>query len=130
MIEARELRIGNWVTNHIIQSLPPKRYQITAQCILDIADNRINREHILPIPLTPELLEKAGFEDISPNKNALAVRIMINASEELAWWVSEGYLRHQTRDSGFTRRIEHIKHLHQLQNLYFALMGEELKIDL
>lgn len=79
-------------------------------------------EKLQPIPLTKEWLLKFGF----------IWRGVIGKSRFLTNYtpcgkaivVKDGYIIF----SGVTIEIK-IKHVHQLQNLYFALTGEELKIN-
>lgn len=70
-------------------------------------------EDIIGIPLTSEILEKCGFKPFAKD------------------WVKSGIIIH-TRKRGFVinKRIPIIKSIHQLQNLYFALTGEELTVNL
>ena len=110
MIKANELRIGNWVRDsdgfnkviHIEES-----FFYTEMFKNTFAD-------IKPIPLTEEILLKCGFEKLGLIKyelNGVALNIK---------WSSYFIHRFETE----------IKYLHQLQNLYFALKGEELEINL
>lgn len=74
-----------------------------------------------PIPLTPEILQKAGFE-----KDGNGFCLSDKMSLSLAVTKNGGYLAcWRDRSLNFV-----INHLHQLQNLYFALTGEELSIEL
>ncbi len=77
--------------------------------------------------ITPEVLRKYDFIDISPKKNGAAIRTMITEGDELVWYMDDGYLRYQTRASGFTRSLEHVKYMHQLQGFVFCLTGKELQ---
>jgi len=63
------------------------------------------------IPLTEEWLIKFGFKPLAKD------------------WAFKGVVIH-TRKRGFVLRksVPDIKHVHQLQNLYFSLTGEELTI--
>lgn len=128
MIQALELRIGNWLLFDDGEHL--SRYVQVAAINVDgfsaVGDHVYPTEedckyNIEPIPLTPELLQKAGFKWVS---------------SIYRWKHDCGYeiIRH---DFGFENglgngsfRQPSLKHLHQLQNLYFALTGEELTIDL
>lgn len=136
MIQANELRIGNWV----------KRYDgvdIQVSNIgkvglgLDIGPKGmpiyLEWSKFEPIPLTTEILGKCGFEKqggtwffieyftdcmeaaekcgVTINLTTGRCFIFQNDEEEGA---DGAYLKHR------------IEHLHQLQNLYFALTGEEL----
>jgi len=129
MITANELRIGNWVA-------------------MDKEFNQIRRDDFEmanyiestfePIPLTPEILEKAGFEkdiymrtkdvisSIRFTRYLNAIGIIINIK-----LLKNG--KTLIMFSGCEKRLidpNYIKHLHQLQNLYFALTGEELAVEL
>lgn len=75
---------------------------------------------INPIPLTKELVLKCGFEEefggiIYYNRNR---GIEFNFSNE---WCMASIGEYE---------ITSVKYLHQLQNLYFALTGEDLEINL
>lgn len=72
---------------------------------------------IQPIPLTEEWLFKFGFV-----KKDFGLRVDYYANTKALWkikFINNVYKRD---------RIE-IKHVHQLQNLYFALTGHELKTE-
>ena len=79
-------------------------------------------ETYTPITLTEEILLKCGFEkredgDYNLFKNS-EVDIVI-CSDFSSW-----------KCDGINFSVNYIKHLHQLQNLYFALTGEDLEINL
>ena len=114
MIKANELRIGNWIYNPLQQI--PFRVDFTALSNV-YYDNKLDKPRYEPIPLTEEILLKCGFEKKFPFyvKGNIEVRIMGNS---MPCWVSSRFVT--TKD----------QHLHQLQNLYFALTGEELNIEL
>ena len=86
------------------------------------------------IPLTPEILEKAGFRILddagnwkSPEWNiwcSLETHFMIGElNGEYAYYFS-------AEDDFYSYYSPKIIYLHQLQNLYFALTGQELTIKL
>ena len=117
MIAANELRIGNWVMydNRLFQieaisrSLPCLN---TDEFGIGVVDwNNIN-----PIPLTPEILEKCGFDRNCILKIYQGVNIEWSYGKEV-WLTKEGEVIYE---------FENTQHLHQLQNLYFALTNEEL----
>ena len=66
-----------------------------------------------PIPLTPEILEKCGFVSHAINYYHLG--------EFYISYANIGLFEYRHRDTYVI-----FKHLHQLQNLYYALTGEEL----
>jgi hypothetical protein len=134
MINANELRIGNAVlykpdsriskiksvgdTEIIIESGPPIRGagQYVKSCLPDELD---------PFELTPGLLERCGFT-VRQKYKFFKNYIALNDRGDGNWVIVEFDLidghGHMLRNT--------IKHLHQLQNLYFALTGEELPVKL
>ena len=80
-----------------------------------------------PIPLTEEWLIKLGFE-----KSISTTGPPIN--EELESYILDGYDFMKDRCGswflcGYNWNTTHFQYVHQIQNLYFALTGEELKIE-
>jgi len=125
MIDKKELRIGNWATvfGHHVKIVG---LHFAYAKIFDGADQHY--EVLQPIPLTPEILEKCGFKTI----DGLFFRLVFQYADsdypcELAYGTDKEYVQ-VVRN--FTSAADApFKFLHQLQNLYFALTGEELKID-
>ncbi len=113
MIKVEELRIGNWV-------LEDGEYILVEKLEYDGQIN--NNYHFDPIPLTEEILLKCGFEY---EGDLLLINIQ---GGEISYEYGCIYLGmgHYYQESN---QLE-IKHLHQLQNLYFALTVEELNIEL
>jgi len=113
-MEAKELRIGNF-----INYLGSGEVQIKDAKALFNSMEQFNYPHpkVSPIPLTEEWLIKFGFvkhKDRFEYK-IKEFRICLNSdSNEYVFpdWDVFDYLQ--------------IKYVHQLQNLYFALTGEEL----
>lgn len=107
-MDARELRIGNLVNYKRIPS------SINANSILAIVNGS---GKYTPIPLTPEWLEKAGFQNNGQNEFA-----------KPDWSV---VLRHRIKTyhvyQAFGVADCFVSNVHELQNLYFALIGEELE---
>lgn len=136
MIQVNELRIGNWIMDRggkiwQIDHWEYKNKLCAKEPIIDFNGIKMQGhplteelEFLQPIPLTPEILEKCGFV-----KSGESHRIKLNEVEEICFYNTHiGYEligRHQTIEGGWTRKL-YLKHLHQLQNLYYALTGEEL----
>lgn len=114
MIKSKELRIGNWVTNG------EKNHTADANVIYDVAMSEFNDGEfpIEPIPLTPEILEKCG---------TVEGRCFYTNDKQLIIWRDLVYSKYWFDCNN--QKIE-IKSLHQLQNIYFALTGEELTVNL
>jgi hypothetical protein len=81
-----------------------------------------------PIEITEDWLIDLGFKDLSSVNNKMAYRLDVNSVDELCWYKQDNNVRYQTKASGFTRDFN-IKYVHQLQNLYFALTGDELVLS-
>lgn len=132
MINANELRIGNWVK---LFNDDFYKIHVISKTVIQVEGGIIGGEvfkleHTKPIPLTPEILEKCGF------------RMYCEKSIKTEWdnnpRFSYQYLCKNDRfivthtpsdDADRTFRAANdliVKYLHQLQNLYFALTGEEL----
>lgn len=84
-------------------------------------------DKVEPIPLTPEVLEKAGFVKVGPDD-------FHNSSmwkkEGFTYLYCDGSFVDNSGPYGHYCDIGNMEHLHQLQNLYLALTGEELNIEL
>ena len=105
-MEANELRVGNLVLDKFEKTFKVK----------EIHYNKKTKRY--PIQLTGEWLLKFGFEKYEEN-------------ESTDWYKREKFKVKLLKEKDiFILAINrlHIKHVHQLQNLYFALTGEELTI--
>ena len=106
MINKNELRVGNWV-------------KLASGDITDIRSGKdIEFASIgaFPIPLTDEWLTKLGFKGRHDNAVFQKENIIFSMYE--------------TTGANFEENGIHVnvRYVHQLQNLYFALTEEELKI--
>jgi len=114
-MKASELRIGN-----LVYDSENFDYQIQGyEFYLDIV------EDFNPIQLTEEWLLKFGFKLLCRKDNN-------GYNETLFYMGKTGYLLIQLDEGWGCKFLQgnKLKHVHQLQNLYFALTGEELKIEL
>jgi len=129
MIKANELRIGNLVSNDrsTCEILHLNGGDFINCTLKTKQGNPINAHYDLiePIPLTEEWLLKAGFR-----------------KSKLEGYEVHFIYQHQKIHSGvtaiynadFSMKLDNvargIKYVHKLQNLYFALTGEELVFSL
>lgn len=90
------------------------------------------RIYYLPIPLTPSILEAAGFEKRRDGEYLYSIdldkhiSIVVNNNNIFPMLLQDAEF------SGGELNVYScnlINYLHQLQNLYFALTGTELEID-
>jgi hypothetical protein len=138
MIAPNELRIGNWVNYTGITSSNYPSGIIQVEEVLYDGANRTQGDSTLyecdllqPIPLTPEILEKCGFEK-KVKKEQATIMIREDGSEVKAWVEIVSYQHKRMRlmfnNNKFTTNCVEVVHLHQLQNLYHALTGDELNV--
>ncbi len=131
-MKASELRIGNkaFYKEKVVEiaSVSGINYSFGNQDItISTSDNSLLSVDILqlqPIPLTPELLEKCGFKSNHPTYYYIPIEdncLHVYYSNNGLYGYNVKYMH---------AYLGEIKYLHQLQNLYFALTGEELEIDL
>lgn len=117
-MKAEELRIGNLLERD------DEVFAASAYTILLLERNDIECN---PIPITEEWLVRLGFEkqydDYIYDKGNFRMEFIVWADDEPEWKLKRcdgvSFSRHS---------IIKTKHVHQLQNLYFALTGEELLI--
>lgn len=131
MIQANELRIGDLFIDKLT-----KEYLKVSSINDDgkIVYNVINRDAFplpngwgaIPIPLTEDILLKCGFK-LERGEIILSIPNCGNWNWQLYQY--EGYIEIQVQYE-YATDLKHIKYLHQLQNLFFALTGEELNIEL
>lgn len=128
-MKATEFRIGNWILPKMkhyksewkavslgpdipIQPIP---IQVFPHLITRMVFNEDTLEQYEPIPLTEQWLFKFGFE-----------------TNDVRYWQISSFRLHINRYGEWIFKVEtfekEIKYVHQIQNLYFALTSEELKI--
>lgn len=120
-MKVNELRIGSVVgdfigTAGVVDSI--ELYPLSFEYYISFKDSSYcDLEDLQPIPLTEQWLLKFGFE----------------SSRCKFWWnLGKFLLKNRNTYFGFigSEIIAKIEYVHQLQNLYFALTGEELEISL
>jgi hypothetical protein len=137
-IAINELRIGNWVYPNdenatpypVLGLLKDKWICCWENVIGDI--EYVKYSDAQPITLTPEILKKCGFEKVKDGKMPYW-KLVINRTEVISieedWSVGLN-ATDETSSQGYATNENRCKYLHQLQNLYFALTGQELTINL
>jgi hypothetical protein len=128
-MRASELRIGNLVYQNGIdydagdnKFHDPDGDEIIEVCRLNSnMINSLGEEDCSPIPLTEEWLLKFGFEA----QNGWYVLLRSSGDGFSVRNERSGTFEYMT---GLLQKV-HVKYVHQLQNLYFTLTGEELTIN-
>lgn len=128
MIKSNELRIGNYGLSG------GQELMITAKGILYLQDGEMEFE---PIPLTEQWLLKFGFKKVVYNSDeeGYGTDYHLKCSNGVFMCYADDFsLGLYTSEYDMINGLavipnwEMTKHVHQLQNLYFALTGEELTI--
>ena len=126
-LQARELRIGNIVGGYtpLIKTIQyckisgvyyDTEYHEYKILVPALTEHPLTEIGIAPIPLTEEWLVRFGFEKCT---DAYYINNVGNIFKgENGYWIDDN-------ESGTINNIP-LLHVHQLQNLYFALTGEEL----
>lgn len=131
MIAAQELRIGNWLKYNdlpiTVSGISSTNFTCTYKGLL-----YMNMEDCQSIELSPEILDKCGFENLKIEMSGCQVWNIPNTH----WRIAMSYrdeicfkLWHK-QVSPPTWLLSEFLYLHQLQNLYYCLVGQELQINL
>lgn len=132
-LSASELRIGNIINYRNFNDIELHWKDLRE---FDIKPKDVLSRIYQPIPLTEEWLLNFGFEHVKDSKaigNVFKIDLLKNYSYlkicnkgNKHCVVGVFYLKTSNNSFALTEAV--IKYVHQLQNLYFALTGEELKI--
>ena len=122
-MKPNELRIGSWVKHPAavwshrteVQGYGYVEFQWEEHDWAGIAECTINLEDVKPIPLTEEWLLKFGFEYSDLN------------GDSGLWKIPPFQIYGKYNQFIYDYKLD-VNYVHQLQNLYFALTGEELTI--
>lgn len=144
-MKANELRLGNWI--HISSLTDGSEIDVECKLFHLQEMNTTIRYHYKPIPLTEEWLLKFGFEhhnnkseyfneqvfmkDVEDNGNIKTITVKILSSGYQVVTKYEVLLTNEYRwGEQLVGRVywKDDLYVHQLQNLYFALTGEELTL--
>lgn len=131
MIQANELRIGNWVA--LSDKAPILKECKGSPMKMQLKDFPfVDSGFYVPIPLTAEVLEKCGFEWNKGKKNLELFFVREKDEDVYANFHFSTPFNNQIRVGLYYEDGEPLKFctaLHQLQNLYFALADTELIVN-
>jgi hypothetical protein len=130
-MKAKEFRLGNYVNygfigneKYLAEIIGLSKFGIESKVIDKYAPKFTTlqgHKNIKLIPLTEEWLLKFGFE----NNGNYWLKDYLRVWE---WGICINITYHSQRLGSEDKSCFEIKHVHQLQNLYFALTGKELEI--
>lgn len=128
-MKANELRLGNLISNMYEKTARVREireHSLWAGGFVIITDRNSSAiDTLQPIPLTAEWLENFGFRTSGPKLLFLPIP---NHKIEIHYEM-QPYGNIVTLQSDFGMLIPNdIQYIHQLQNLFFALTGEELNM--
>lgn len=117
MISEQELRIGNWV------SIAGVEIKLSVQALARIFEQDGDSTRCEPILLTEDWMVRFEFESVDDKVYSIKPRLSICPDAYIirtgnVWKIQLG---------NETLSMPHVKYVHQLQNLYFALTGAEIK---
>ncbi len=125
-MKANELRVGNFVKDRGGKILRIYWFEQDKVCMeMRLHDKPVHPlteyfGYLQPIPLTPEILEKAGFVAFEDGWYGL---IPFGLGYVYTWNIYDITIR-------WKGSCIEVKYLHDLQNLHFSLYKEELNIEL
>ena len=121
-MKASELRIGNYVY-YVFTSGNKEDHVFDIGDFEHIAIHEPAKEIYQPIPLTEDWLRRFGFEQHHDDCSNGVMYIKDIFSEQPKTW---GVYPNEVGSGIVIKDSIKLEHVHQLQNLYFALTGEEL----
>lgn len=137
MIQANEFRLGNWVmvpgadVYCKISAIFKTHFRATCEAGIDRGPSL--QTNYNPIPLTPEVFKSCAFIRVAPLGYYLPIRngkaqIEVAHNNDTSENQYYCYIRELLPDNDLALLRKDLKFLHELQNLYHALTGQELEI--
>lgn len=126
-MNTKELRIGNWMyckgEYGEIEAIAPRELTIYVK----ERRKHISPYEVSPIPITEEILLKCGFVKRDHRFTLGVLKESSHYTYKIELFKNEFGIFYDHKNEGSYLLIIS---LHQLQNLFFALTGEELNIEL
>jgi hypothetical protein len=127
-MKASELRIGNYVNNKSRFDIVTCLEYVTFEDIINVRGQYYECFPPEPIPLNREWLRNLGFDTGGYDLLFWEHPNLPNIDFAGINWADEEFPEYQFLNVEINNNIIKIKYVHQLQNLYFALTGEELVV--
>jgi hypothetical protein len=131
-LDVKELRIGNWIESYMAFLCPINGFsqpkirdiKLDAKMILFLSENPMATYR--PIKLSSEILSVCDFE--MPSKTFMLNQHWFLYDNYDGFWIQ---IEKQLESDYVCERLKvNCKYLHQLQNLYYSLTGQELEVNL
>ena len=136
MIDIRDLTIGNWVFDGNHTKFPMQITSLSEGYVTmsfpsnEGMDWESKPEDLQGMPLTEELLEKMGFNKVTNIRWGKAEEDKIT---EIVFWPDD-MIQVQIRTLIYANQDScnhwHIRYLHELQNLFWTITKQQLKVNL
>ncbi len=130
-MKAEELRIGNLIfcRGEIIKVTMIGEYGIQSKTNDATINAKFVTGDLQPIPLTEQWLIDFGFEKKSWFTKGIVIEcIYYQLADLIVYLVDDFFEIEVVTKAGQFNLFKKWNHVHQLQNLYFALTGEELQL--
>lgn len=134
MIDIKELRYGSWV-GYMYEDNPVRIVHIYEDLVVfDDGDivSEADPEEIFPIPLTEEILFRCGFSKDGYKPGHIGIDFK-SGSMTFDFVLEEpGFMGEWDKHYTFElpkHRFVNVEHLHQLQNIFFAITKKELEYE-
>ena len=128
-MEAKELRIGNYLNFEFHKdSGGIEKVGVFLSDIENLIYGGNRSKYYTPIPLTEEWLLKFGFVKDKKHNNCCDLELENNFYLQGVGYGKSNIKYEVILTDSNDNELTLVKHVHQLQNLYFALTNEELTI--
>ena len=122
-MKANEIRVGNWLNDP--RQYDPKFFPKTDNGYFKATARDIQyADEFEPIQLTEEILLKCGFY-----KTGITELYLLTDTINISWFEEDPTVIEINSENIYSY-IVNCEFLHQLQNIYWCLVGEELEINL
>ena len=133
MIRENELRIGNYILQKVQTRVVMARCSYAHFELLAKGEEK----DLFPVVLKAEILEKCGFIENkeypllpSAREFKLVLPVIGSGQNEILAYIKNNQECFGRASVGTIPASNNFHYLHQLQNLYFALTGDELAVKL